>query len=373
MKQQLRSSERHVRYFKRCLQQLPGDYVSMEPSRLTLIWFCLAGLDILRSPDVIDTRLLENLPPFLKSLSVGLTISSNDNQLSVQEKSNGFCGYFGSPFMDIDGYKCANLAATYSALLVVKIISDHTQKPINHFISKDDLIEIMKSLKHLQQPDGSFVPCRLSPRESDLRFVFCACAILFICHQLLSIAYDTKFDMNYSFDVVKAVEFIRSCQSYDGGFGQRPGLESHGGSTYCALASLELLNRTFPNHCLPVAQILDVDRVTRWLIMRQTDVGGFQGRINKPADTCYSFWIGASLQILICHELIDKDLLTGFLGETEHEAYGGYGKERGDLPDLLHSYMALAGQSIFCPKNSEISVSEEFIFDGALNYLIKPR
>lgn len=32
-------------------------------------------------------------------------------------------------------------------------------------------------------------------------------------------------------------------QSYDGAFGQGPGQESHGGSTFCAIASLILLNK----------------------------------------------------------------------------------------------------------------------------------
>ena len=30
----------------------------------------------------------------------------------------------------------------------------------------------------------------------------------------------------------------------------------------------------------------------------QRQVGGFQGRVNKDPDTCYSFWVGASLKML---------------------------------------------------------------------------
>ncbi|KAL9388720.1 hypothetical protein Peur_017325 [Populus x canadensis] len=36
-------------------------------------------------------------------------------------------------------------------------------------------------------------------------------------------------------------EYILKCQSYDGGFGMIPGSESHGGGTYCAVASLHLM------------------------------------------------------------------------------------------------------------------------------------
>lgn len=35
----------------------------------------------------------------------------------------------------------------------------------------------------------------------------------------------------------------------------------------------------------------------KWCLLRQKT--GFQGRPNKPADTCYSFWIGASLQVRV--------------------------------------------------------------------------
>ena len=37
------------------------------------------------------------------------------------------------------------------------------------------------------------------------------------------------------------------------------------------------------------------DGLVNWLIHRQE--GGFSGRPGKPADTCYSFWIGATLEV----------------------------------------------------------------------------
>ena len=62
-------------------------------------------------------------------------------------------------------------------------------------------------------------------------------------------------------------------------FGQGPFLESHGGSTYCALASLALLGK--------MNDIPDRPLLLHWLVSRQTASGGIQGRIGKPADTCY--------------------------------------------------------------------------------------
>ena len=38
-------------------------------------------------------------------------------------------------------------------------------------------------------------------------------------------------------DVQQLVKYIQLSQNYDGGIGLGPGLESHGGSTYCAVAA----------------------------------------------------------------------------------------------------------------------------------------
>ena len=62
-----------------------------------------------------------------------------------------------------------------------------------------------------------------------------------------------------------------------------------GGSTYCALASLVLMNR------LNTLTSDQLEKIKRWCIFRQKS--GFHGRPNKPVDTCYSFWVGASLKV----------------------------------------------------------------------------
>ena len=71
-----------------------------------------------------------------------------------------------------------------------------------------------------------------------------------------------------------------------------------GGSTFCGVASLVLMGRletTFSP--------LERRGLQRWCLRRQQT--GFQGRPNKPVDTCYSFWIGASLEVVMCmsHDL----------------------------------------------------------------------
>lgn len=78
-------------------------------------------------------------------------------------------------------------------------------------------------------------------------------------------------------------------------------MESHGGTTYCAIAALSLSDQ------LGILSRKEIEKIKRWLVFRQDteDGGGFNGRPNKRVDTCYSFWIGATLKILGAFELTD--------------------------------------------------------------------
>lgn len=68
---------------------------------------------------------------------------------------------------------------------------------------------------------------------------------------------------------------------------------------------------------------------------------GFNGRCNKVADTCYSFWNGATLMMLDRSSVVDSDRNRRYLlGKTQH-LVGGFGKVPGDPPDLLHSCFGL--------------------------------
>jgi len=44
-------------------------------------------------------------------------------------------------------------------------------------------------------------------------------------------------------------------------------------------------------------------RLVQWLITRQEM--GFSGRPHKAMDTCYSYWVGASLTILNAYQYVD--------------------------------------------------------------------
>lgn len=64
-----------------------------------------------------------------------------------------------------------------------------------------------------------------------------------------------------------------------------------GGSTFCAIATLCLMGKLEE-----MFSERELNRIRRWCILRQQN--GFHGRPNKPVDTCYSFWVGATLEVI---------------------------------------------------------------------------
>lgn len=87
-----------------------------------------------------------------------------------------------------------------------------------------------------------------------------------------------------------------------------------------------------------------IEGLKRWLLNRQED--GFNGRPNKPVDTCYTFWVGASLKILNAYNLIDTEKLKSFVLATQDNVTGGLAKWVSHYPDPLHTYLGLAGLSL---------------------------
>lgn len=80
-----------------------------------------------------------------------------------------------------------------------------------------------------------------------------------------------------------------SCRNFDGGFGAVPGAESHAGQIFCCVAALSIGN---------ALHLVDEDLLGWWLCERQCDSGGLNGRPEKQADVCYSWWILSSLSIM---------------------------------------------------------------------------
>lgn len=114
-------------------------------------------------------------------------------------------------------------------------------------------------------------------------------------------------------------------------------MESHGGTTFCAIATLQLSGQ------LDILPKRVIEGIKRWLLFRQID--GFQGRPNKPVDTCYSFWIGAALKILGAFELTDYEKNREYIMSCQDRIVGGFSKWPGSNTDPFHTYFGLCGLS----------------------------
>jgi len=71
--------------------------------------------------------------------------------------------------------------------------------------------------------------------------------------------------------------------------------------------------------------------------MRQD--GGFNGRPGKPSDTCYSFWVGATLELLEFLNFSDAEQNKTFILNTQDILVGGLAKFDNTRPDPLHTYL----------------------------------
>ncbi|XP_033633939.1 geranylgeranyl transferase type-1 subunit beta-like [Asterias rubens] len=318
---------KHIKFFSRCLQILPQSYTSLDTSRLTVCFFALSGLDVIDSLDVVEKE-KQDIIDWIYSLQV----LPDPNHY---EESSKHCGFRGSatlgtpynPSMSIPSeshrYDWGHIAMTYTGLSSLLILGDD--------LSRVNKPAVVAGLKALQLEDGSFA-ATLNGSENDMRFIYCACCISSILNNWNGI------------DTNKAAEYIHKSLSYDFGLGQGPGQEGHGGTTFCAVASLVLMGRldsTFNKR--------QQERIKSWCIKRQHS--GFQGRPNKPVDTCYSFWVGATLKLLNAYEFVDFSCNRGFILSTQDDTVGGFAKWTDYHPDALHAYFGVCGLSLMGEPN----------------------
>lgn len=303
----------HVKYFMRFLNILPSSLSSHDTTRVTIAYFSVVGLDILGATESLSDEQRNKIIDWLYTLQVH---PGEDGDMSV-------CGFQGSSTVNIDlgpetsHYKCGHLAMTYTGLCILLSLGDDLSR-VNRKV-------IVEGLKALQNDEGNF-SATLSGCESDMRFVYCAASISYMLNDWSG------------FDIARATKYIMKSINYDYGIAQCPELESHGGTTFCALATLSLTGQ------LDKLSEEQINGLTRWLIFRQID--GFQGRPNKPVDTCYSFWVGASLKILNALQLTNYVTNKRYVYATQDNIVGGFSKWPETCTDPMHTYLGLAGLSL---------------------------
>ncbi|XP_033734614.1 protein farnesyltransferase subunit beta-like [Pecten maximus] len=295
----------HIAFLLKGLKALSLSYECLDASRPWLCYWILHSLELLEEPLPEDT--LSNVAQFLGK---------------CQCASGGFSG---GPGQD------AHLAPTYAAVNALCILgTEEAYKIIDRQKLYTFLMKMRTSEGAYKMHEGG---------EVDIRGTYCAASAA----RLTNIVTPALFD--------GTPEWIVSCQTYEGGFGGCPGMEAHGGYSFCGLAALSLMGRT---------SLCDLRACLRWTANRQMRFeGGFQGRTNKLVDGCYSFWQAGAFPLfhMVC-SMQDDHCLSTERWMFDHEALqeyilvccqhqgGGLIDKPGKSRDYYHTCYCLSGLAV---------------------------
>ncbi|KAJ3202339.1 hypothetical protein HDU82_007429 [Entophlyctis luteolus] len=345
------SREAHVRFLRAALTRLGSNYVSLDASRPWILYWTLHALDLLdyspseseRSRSVARCVVFFIQQPFRDSRA-----SSAVNVLDrCQDRHRG--GFGGGPG------QFGHLATTYAAVHALAVIGT---KEAFDCIQREKLYAWLLRLK---QPDGSFV--MHEGGEVDIRGSYCAASVC----SLLGLLNPTLTN--------NMGRFIASCQTYEGGMGALPGVEAHGGYTFCGLAALEILQETTLVNVdalivrlfffLMMMTVILLKHATfpmqEWSVSRQMEwMGGLfplLGAIlarNSPNVTQISEdldlkWLLNKGENFVLNGVVAEcltDALQEYILVCCQAPKGGLRDKPGKHPDLYHSCYCLSGLSI---------------------------
>lgn len=269
--------EKHIDYLQMHLGNLPTEFTSLDASRTWIVFWVVHSLALLKAP----------LPdkPSRKAIIVFLR--------SCQHPQGGFGG---------GPHQLPHLAATYAAVAALVTLGGPEALGV---VDRKGMMQFMESMCVDPERGGGFTI--YDKGEIDIRG----------CYTAIATAHMLGLDKTRLVEKSGMVDYIKRCQSHEGGLGGEPGNEAHGGNTFCGIAALELIG------CVDV---LDLDRLLHWLVHMQGSIeGGFMGRNNKLVDGCYSYWQGAIFL-----------LLKGVFVEcfTASDAQNSIDASMPDIPDL---------------------------------------
>jgi len=296
-----------VGFLRRGIRELSEGYECLDASRPWIVYWILHALELLG----------EQLTPQEKAECTSFIAK-------CQNPSGGFGGGPG---------QVSHLAPTYAAVNSLAIIGTEEA------LAVVDRPKLASWLNTLRCPDGGFL--MHEDGELDIRGVYCA----------LSAARLTNV---YSSELFRRTdEWLLRCQTYEGGFGGVPGMEAHGGYSFCGFAALMLMKKE---------KLCNLDNLLLWGANRQMRLeGGFQGRTNKLVDGCYSFWQGGLFPLLhkvlydssdtkeklpLKNWLFDQGSLQEYLLICCQDPRGGLIDKPGKQRDFYHTSYTLSGLSV---------------------------
>lgn len=296
---------KHLNYLRRGLRHLSDSYECLDASRPWLCYWILHSLELLD----------EHVPAHVSSDVV-------DFLRRCQDPEGGFGGGPG---------QVPHLAPTYAAVCALSILG--SQEAFN-VINRPAL---QRFLHRCRTPDGAY---RMHvDGEVDIRGAYCAIVAACISNIMTPSL------------IEGTAEWLAQCQTYEGGFCGEPGLEAHGGYTFCGYAALILLGKE---------HLINTKRLLQWAVSRQMRLeGGFQGRTNKLVDGCYSFWQGGIFPLLhnvleaqndnaISSEkwMFDQIALQNYVLINCQYHAGGLIDKPGKSRDFYHTCYCLSGLSV---------------------------
>ena len=306
------AADAHVKYVQSLdTRKDELDYWLTEHLRLNGVYWGLTALHLLQKPDALPRS------------------ETIDFVLSCQHENGGFGA---APGHD------AHMLSTVSAVQILAMVDAFDELEARgagkakvgkckqscspaHWIStltpKADIADLQ------DRETGSFYGDEWG--EEDTRFLYGAFNALSLLG-LLSLV-----------DVEKAVNHIATCANFDGGYGVRPGAESHSGHIFTCVAALSIAGRL---------DLVEEEKLGRWLSERQTPGGGLNGRPEKKEDVCYSWWVLSSLAIIRRTHWIDREALISFILRSQDSERGGISDRPGDMVDVWHTCFGLAGLSL---------------------------
>eukprot|EP00931_Biecheleriopsis_adriatica_P011449 TRINITY_DN11253_c0_g1_i2.p1 TRINITY_DN11253_c0_g1~~TRINITY_DN11253_c0_g1_i2.p1 ORF type:complete len:452 (-),score=74.78 TRINITY_DN11253_c0_g1_i2:100-1431(-) len=296
----------HSSWLQRGLQKLPANFCGLDASRPWFVYWISHALEVLGEYD--ESIWASKAASFLGQ---------------CQDPTGGFGGGPG---------QLPHLAPTYAAVCALVIAgSEKAYKVV-------DREQMYGFLMRMKSPDGGF---RMHDEgETDMRGSYCALAVASMLHML-------------SDELVEGIpEYIRRCQTWEGGIAGEEGLEAHGGYSYCGLAALCLAGK---------AHALDLHAFLNWAAHKQMSLeGGFAGRANKLVDSCYSFWQGAIFPLIheafrqkgedvalpSSHAWFSPSPLQTYVFLACQHLSGGLKDKPGKSADFYHSCYSLSGVSV---------------------------
>ena len=326
--------EKHYMFARKQIQKLSSHYMPHDTGYPWIPYFISNILEMTKED-------------FELSLNTKLQIVDLFREL--QHPEGGFCGapktlpHLISTYAAVMALMNLGIKEAYDLIDIPKIRNFLIKMKNNNFItdSKPNYTDKKGIYLITREKESECSSCSMSypgsftshyNGESDLRATYCAMTVASI------LGIDDE-------EITKGVvENIKKCQTFEGGFAPEPFCEAHGGYSYCAIATLVLMNKLHE---------IDVNNFVRWIVSRQMTVeGGFNGRTNKLVDSCYSFWQGSVFSLLymgnqtLSYEkelLYDQLSLQAYiLGRCQNQK-GGLFDKPGKKPDLFHTNYATAG------------------------------